>query len=320
MTHALLPSLLRRARRHLLTINDLSDEQLQTIVGRGLAFARSGGRSERALGDHVVGIYFCKTSTRTRIGFSAAALRLGAQIISIGPNDLQTNTGETIEDTGRVLSHMLDALVVRTAADPSELRLLARQDRAAIINAMTLDEHPTQALADLTTLLQQFGSLEGRRVLYVGEGNNTAVALCFALARFRDTRLHLRTPPGFGLPAEALEIAAKLAREHGALVEESHSMADLPPKVEVVYTTRWQTTGTTKPVEDWRTIFAPYKVDQALMDRYREAWFMHDLPAHRGEDVDASVLEGPRSIAFQQAENKLYSAMAVLEWCVVAGG
>jgi len=136
----------------------------------------------------------------------------------------------------------------------------------------------------------------------------------------RGTHLELRTPPGYGLTQDIRERAAKLAASSGAVVHEQHDLAELPTEFDVVYTTRWQTTGTSKPDPNWRTVFAPFQVTTELMDRFPDAVFMHDLPAHRGEEVVAEVLDGPRSIAFDQAENKMHSAMAVLEWCVAGNG
>lgn len=305
----------RAARRHLISLSDLPTEDVARIVERGVEIARGGDFRDR-LDGCVVGVYFRKTSTRTRTGFSSGALRLGADVIAFGPDDLQENTGEAVDDTGRVLSRMLDALVARTTGPPEELRLMAEQDRMAVVNAMTADEHPTQALADLTTMAQRFGRLEDLRVLYLGEGNNTASALALALSRFAGTELHLRTPPGYGVAADKLEEAARSARAAGATLTERHDLGGLPSEIDVLYTTRWQTTGTTKADENWREVFRLFQVDDALMSRYDGAVFMHDLPAHRGEEVTAEVLDGPRSIAFDQAENKLHSAMAVLEWCV----
>jgi ornithine carbamoyltransferase len=305
--------------RHLISLDDLSDDDLHDIVARGGVLSRSGP-TDSVLAGKVIGIFFRRTSTRTRTAFSAAALRLGASVIAYGPHDLQLNTGESSEDTGRVLSRMLDALVARTADDPEEMRVWAGQDRMAVVNAMSADEHPTQALADLTTLAVRFGSVEGLRILYVGEGNNTAAALALGLSRYRGTHLELRTPPGYGLTQDVRERAAKLAAASGAVVHERHDPAELPAEFDVVYTTRWQTTGTSKPDPQWRTVFAPFQVTPELMDRFPAAVFMHDLPAHRGEEVVAGVLDGPRSIAFDQAENKMHSAMAVLEWCVGGNG
>ncbi|MFE9440009.1 ornithine carbamoyltransferase [Streptomyces sp. NPDC006602] len=312
-----------KARQHLISLNDLSDVALRAVVDRGAALHRSlatGGKVPGSpLDGLVVGVYFSKTSTRTRTAFSAGALRLGADIVAYGPDDLQLNTGESSEDTGRIMSLMLDALVARTAGDPAEMRAWSAQRRMSVINAMSADEHPTQALADLTTLTLQFGRVDGLRILYVGEGNNTAAALALALSRYPDVLLDLRTPTGYGLPQQVLERAQAQAQAAGSVVRQRHDMTGLPGDLDVVYTTRWQTTGTTKPDPHWRDGFAPFQVTAELMDRAPKAVFMHDLPAHRGEEVIADVLDGPASIAFQQAESKLYSAMAVLEWCVVAG-
>lgn len=301
--------------RHLISLDDLTDEDLRAVVHRAARLAEAPRSAATSLRGDVVGIYFRKTSTRTRTAFSAGALRLGAQIIAYGPGDLQTNTGESIEDTGRVLSSMLDVLVARTAADPAELRTIAAQDRMAVINAMSEDEHPTQALADLTTVVRRFGRIDGIRVLYLGEGNNSAAALALALSRFPGAELHLRTPAGYGLAPGVLARATAHAARTGASIVESHDPDDLPGGVDVVYTTRWETTGTTKPDPDWRKAFAPFQVTTDLWRASPAAVFLHDLPAHRGEEVTTEVLDGPHSIAFDQAENKLYSAMAALEWC-----
>ncbi|NUT32231.1 MAG: ornithine carbamoyltransferase [Hamadaea sp.] len=302
--------------RHLTSVNDLSDAELHHLVQRSAWYAGPGSAGVRPLEGCVVGSYFRTTSTRTRTAFATAALRLGAGHVAYGPHDLQLNTGESIEDTARVLGTMLDALVVRTAADPAELRALLAQDRMAIVNAMTADEHPTQAIADLSTLELHFGKVSGLRILYVGEGNNTASALALALSRFADVEFCLATPAGYGLEAPFLELARSQAAQRGAQVEEVHDIAAAMQDADVVYTTRWQTTGTAKADPDWRDSFAAFQVDDALMSRHPRAVFMHDLPAHRGEEVTPEVLDGPMSIAFRQAEQKMHSAKAVLEWCV----
>jgi ornithine carbamoyltransferase len=210
---------------------------------------------------------------------------------------------------------MLDMLVARTAEATAELRSWAAAGPMSVVNAMTAEEHPTQGLTDLTALHCHFGRVEGLRVLYVGEGNNSAAALALALTRFPGTELELRTPPGYGLAADILATAGEQAACSGAKLSEQHDMAALPAGFDVVYTTRWQTTGTSKPDADWRTVFAPFQVSGALWESSPDAVFLHDLPAHRGEEVTADVLDGPASLAFTQATHKLHSAMAVLEWC-----
>jgi ornithine carbamoyltransferase len=301
--------------RHLISLDDLSDTDLRGIVERGVYHAQVARTGSGALLGRVVGIYFRKTSTRTRTAFSAGALRLGAGLISYGPGDLQLNTGESTEDTGRVLSLMLDVLVARTAGDPQELRAWAEHDRMSVVNAMSADEHPTQALADLTTLARRFGSPDGLSVLYVGEGNNSAAALALGLSRYRGTRLELRTPPGYGLDESVAQRAGLQAAAHGSSVDEYHHLDKIDSDFDAVYTTRWQTTGTTKPDPDWRRVFEPFQVTETVLSLAGAATFMHDLPAHRGDEVTAEVLDGAASIAFEQAENKLHSATAVLEWC-----
>jgi ornithine carbamoyltransferase len=302
-------------RRHLISIDDLSEDDLSWIVRRGAEFSAGAAEDARSLSEVIVAVLFRKTSTRTRTAFSAGALRLGARLITFGPDDLQENTGESVEDTAAVLSRMIDVLVARTAGPEVELRAYANQGRMSVINAMSAAEHPTQAVADLTTISRHFGRIEGVRVLYVGEGNNTASALTLALPRYAGTELYLRTPPGYGVEQSFLGRAEVSAKRSGAIVEQRHDMAGLPP-VDVVYTTRWQTTGTTKPTPDWREVFAPFQVNEAVMAACPGAVFMHDLPAHRGEEVTAAVLDGSASIAFAQAENKYHSARAVLEWCL----
>lgn len=301
-------------KQHLISLAEISDSDLYHIVRRGVTFSKDMEAIDQKLKGLVVGIYFKKTSTRTRTAFSAAALRMGAQIISFGPHDLQENTGESITDTARVLSCMLDAIVIRTAAPAEDLRSFACQAKMSVINAMCRDEHPTQALADLTTMLEIFGEISGLRVLYVGEGNNTATALALALSRFRNCTIYFATPPGYGLPQGLLTNVEKTALGNQTTILETHSMEHLPQDIDIVYTTRWQTTGTEKKDAHWRDVFAPYCISEAIMDKYPKAIFMHDLPAHRGEEVDASILDGPASVAFRQAANKLHSAKAVLEW------
>lgn len=301
------------AARSIISIDDLTGPDLTALVDRGVQFA--AGASSRALGGLVTGIHFSKPSTRTRTAFSAGALRLGSGVIAYGPSDLQLSTGETHEDTARVLSGMLDVLVMRTAEDEAIMRGYAEPGGLSVINAMSAQEHPTQALCDLSTMQEHFGRLDGLRVLYVGEGNNTATALSLALMRCPGVQLELRTPTGYGLPADYHRRARAHAARSGATLRERHDMRDLPADLDVVYTTRWQTTGSAKHTTDWRRTFEPFRVTESLLAGYPGAVFLHDLPAHRGEEVDAAVLDGPVSLAFRQARMKMFSAMAVLEWC-----
>ncbi|MEM6684371.1 MAG: ornithine carbamoyltransferase [Bacteroidota bacterium] len=303
-------------KKHIISLKDISPQEMMEIVNRGVAFANGDVALGHQLKGQIVGIYFTKTSTRTRTSFSSAALRLGAQIIAYGPNDLQINTGESIEDTKEVFSRMLDGLVVRTAGDPALLRTLASQPRMSVVNAMTADEHPTQALADLTTIKQHFGDLQGLSIVYFGEGNNTTTALALAIAKLPNMKISFFTPPNYNIDPLLLKYAQEEGAQRNTIIEEFHEVTQLPSGADIVYTTRWETTGTTKPDPNWRELFEPFAVTQALMDKFPKAIFMHDLPAHRGDEVESAVIDGAKSIVFDQAENKAHSAKAVLEWCM----
>ncbi len=306
--------------RHLLSISDLESETLLSLVERSVAVA--GGRLQGwlPLTGRVVGIYFRKTSTRTRTSFTVGAMKLGAQVISYGPNDLQIATGETVPDTARVLSNYLDALVIRTNESIDEMRQLTVQDRMSVVNAMSENEHPTQSLADLATLREHFGRLPGLHLLYMGEGNNSASAIALAVARVSGMRLTLVTPEGYGLPAGFIEEVQATAAHHGSEIEQHHDLHRLPREVDAVYTTRWLTMGVRKADTDWIDRFRPYTVTQEIMaevsKRDGSTVFLHDLPAMRGYEVVDEVLDGPQSIAFRQAYHKMTSAMAVLDWCL----
>lgn len=306
--------------RHLLSLVQLGPSQLTTLVRRSVEFA--SGHRTKPLTDRTVGIFFRRSSTRTRTSFTVGAQKLGAQTVVFGPQDLQLVTGETLEDTGRVLSGYLDALVIRTNDPQAEMEALARQDRMAVINAMSAEEHPTQAIADLSTILEARGNLEGVHLLYLGEGNNSTSALCFAFALIPQGHLTIVTPEGYGLPDALIQQASELGRDRGSVIEQHHDIGNLPKNVDVVYTTRWQTMGVSKPDPDWRRRFLPYTVDARLMERVSKpegTIFMHDLPSVRGDDATDEVLDGPQSLAWRQAEHKMFAAMAVLEHCVSEG-
>ncbi|WP_149830546.1 ornithine carbamoyltransferase [Streptomyces tailanensis] len=300
----------------LLSLRDVDEKTLSELVRRSVDFHRDQRLATRPLEGRAVGILFTATSTRTRTAFTVAALRLGGTPVAYGPADLQLATGESLADTGRILGLMLDALVVRTAGPLAEMRQLARAAGRPVINAMATEEHPTQAVCDIATLVRHFGSLSGLSFLYVGEGNNTATALARGMARVPGLRVTFATPPGYGLPSALLAEAAAEAGRRGTVIEEVHDMGRLPGHVDAVYTTRWQTTGTSKVDPAWRERFRPFYVDETLMSRFPGAVFMHDLPAHRGDEVSGAVLDGEGSLAWRQAAMKLASAMAVLEYAV----
>jgi ornithine carbamoyltransferase len=306
--------------RHVLSLTDVGAEGLARLVDGALAAAAGEWDGERPLAGKYVGIYFRKTSTRTRTSFTVGAQRLGASTIAYGPNDLQIATGESVQDTARVLSNYLDALVIRTNETVEEMRQLAAQERMSIVNAMSDNEHPTQAVADLAILKERFGRLDGLHVLYIGEGNNTTSALALATAMTPGLRLTIVTPEGYGMPQEFLASLRPIAQTNGGAdrITQHFSMDDLP-QADAVYTTRWLTMGVQKPEPDWLDKFRPYTIDAAVMARVTKdsgTIFLHDLPASRGFEVTDEVLDGPQSLAFRQAYHKMTGAMAVLRWCL----
>lgn len=311
------------AVRHVLSIADLEADTVSRLVDDAVAIARGEWAGRRPLQDKVVGIYFKKTSTRTRTSFSIGAMKLGASVIAYGPNDLQIDTGETLEDTARTLANYLDILVIRTNEPIEEMRRLADNSSLSIVNAMSDNEHPTQALCDLAALKEALGRLEGIHMLFIAEGNNTASALALAFGLLPKMRLTLVTPPGFGVPEPDLEQARRFAAASGSVIEQHHDMDNLPKGVDAVYTTRWLTMGVPKKDADWLTRFRPYTVTPEVMAQVSKPGttskpgtiFLHDLPAMRGYEVLDEVLDGPQSIAFRQAYHKMTSAMAVLNWC-----
>lgn len=305
--------------KHLLSLANMGTDNLIRLIDKSLDFSMNGNKARHSLAGKVVGIYFRKPSTRTRTSFSVGAIKLGCQLVTYASDELQLVTGETIEDTARVLSGYLDALVVRTNESIVEMERLARQDEMAVINAMSRNEHPTQAIADLSTIKEKFGRLEGLHILYLGEGNNTAAALALGVAQIPGMKITLVTVGGYGLPSATLNQAAALADKYGGIVEHHHNVDKLPKNVDVVYATRWQTMGEPHSRPNWQEQFMPYSVTPRLMAEVSKpdgTVFLHDLPAVRGEDVHEEVLDGPQSLAWRQARHKMFSAMAVLEWCL----
>jgi len=258
--------------------------------------SRPHGFVEALRGDTLV-CFFEKPSTRTRVSFAAAAERLGMLPLLLRPDELQLGRGETIEDTARTLSGYAAAIVVRTFAQAT-VDLLAAAASVPVINALTDEHHPCQALADLLTLRERFGQLEGLRVAYVGAGNNVATSLLEAGALV-GMDVVVGCPPGYEPRATAAHVVTDpLEAVAGA---------------DAVYTDVWVSMGEEAERDARLSAFEPYRVDAQLMAAARaDAIFMHCLPAHRGEEVTAEVIDGPQSAVWQQAENRLPTEEALL--------
>jgi ornithine carbamoyltransferase len=258
--------------------------------------ARPHGFLEALRGDTVVCL-FEKPSTRTRVSFAAAAERLGMMPLLLRPDELQLGRGETIEDTARTLSGYAEAIVVRTF-EHATAEQLASAASVPVINALTDEHHPCQALADLLTLRERFGELEGLRIAYVGAGNNVATSLAEAGALVGATVV-VASPPGYEPPIGGAEVVTDPLEA----VVGAHA----------VYTDVWVSMGDEDDLQARREALEPYRVDAQLLSLARpDAVFMHCLPAHRGEEVTAEVIDGPQSIVWQQAENRLATEEALL--------
>jgi ornithine carbamoyltransferase len=263
-----------------------------------------------------VGLVFTAPSTRTRTSFWSAALTLGCDVLHLGPADLQLSTGETWSDTGVVLANFLDVVVARTNGPQHELAELATHVPATI-NALTKEEHPTQAIADLCAMREHFGSVDNLRLAYLGEVNNTARALALLVCKLPFERLDVYSPAGLGF--SAADIGSLNAIRGADTVRQHDNVPAAPGPVDVVYTTRWQSMGEARHDQGWLSRFAPFAVTKDLMQRFSgstEAVFMHDLPAVRGQEVTSDILDGisTTSLVRKQIRHKASAAAAALLW------
>lgn len=301
--------------RSLISIQDLFPEEVQQWVDEGCALEGQETRYADNLSGKIVGLYFKQPSTRTRTSFFLAVERMGGKTIQYGPGDLQWENGESIEDTAMIFDQCLDVIVARTNGPESELRRLAEaSSRLAVINALSAEEHPTQAIADLITIQQEFGSLAGRHILYVGAANNTSGSLLLAATRIPKLQITIATPSEFSQPAPIIKMAQNNARQSGAKLSVVNSPAQLPAQVDVVYTARWQSMGKEPDYPHWRKLLNIWRVDEDFMQRVgnSDAVFMHDLPASRGDEVTDAVMDGASSRIRRQAHNKTLAAMVAL--------
>ena len=289
---------------------DLTATDLELLLRLAGDFKGQPHHRPGTLRDETVLLYFAKPSTRTRLSFETAVTRLGGVPVSVGAADLQLGRGETLEDTARVVSRYAAALAVRTFAD-EDVRRLAAAASIPVINALTDRHHPCQSLADLLTLREHFGRLPGLRIAYIGDGNNVAHSLLEACA-IAGVDIEVATPPGYEPDPDIVRRAEQLARD--SLVLTTHDPLQAAAGADAVYTDVWHSMG--DPEQERaarRAAFESYRITPGVMAEANEqAVFLHCLPAHRGEEVSAAVIDGPRSLVFDQAENRLHTEMALL--------
>jgi ornithine carbamoyltransferase len=299
-----------RPIRHFLRLDDFSREELEHVFTRTQVIKDRFKRYEfyQPLADRTLAMVFEKASTRTRVSFEAGMYQLGGSVIHITTGDSQLGRSEPIEDTARVISRMVDIVMIRTF-EQARIERFAQFSRVPVINGLTNEYHPCQILADIFTFIEQRGPIAGRTVAWIGDANNVAYTWLQA-AQLLGFRLNVSTPPGYGLDPKSAPAGDHLAVFDSPL--EAARGADL------VTTDVWTSMGFEAENEQRRQAFAGWRVDDRVMAAASAgALFMHCLPAHRGEEVTHEVIEGPQSVVWDEAENRLHAQKALMEYLLL---
>jgi len=298
--------------RHFLDLDLIDAAVLRGILDSAAAYKRDrkANGTARPLDGKTLAMIFEKPSTRTRVSFEVAMKQLGGDVVVLSPTDMQIGRGETLADTARVLSRYVDAVMIRII-DPARLRELARHASVPVINGLTSQSHPCQLIADVMTFEERRGPITGRIVAWCGDGNNMANSWIHAAAQFA-FELRLACPKGLPPSTEAIAWAKK----RGAQVALGDRPEEAVRGADCVVTDTWVSLGG-EPTDLRHNQLAPFRVDDRLMSLAKpDAIFMHCLPAHRGEEVTASVLDGPQSVVWDEAENRLHAQKGILTWCL----
>ncbi|MEX0694889.1 MAG: ornithine carbamoyltransferase [Rhodospirillales bacterium] len=298
--------------RHFLDIDRLDGDTLRTILdlGRTLKQQRLAGERSQPLAGKTLVMIFEKPSTRTRVSFEVGMKELGGHAVLLTDEQSQLGRGETVADTARVLSRYADAIMIRTD-DPNKLTELEAYATVPVINGLTDNSHPCQIMADIMTFEEHRGPIKGRTVAWTGDGNNVVASWLHAAAKF-DFEMRIATPAELKPDAAVLDWAA----DQGARVVLSEDPAEVARGADLVITDTWVSMGD-KDAGTRHNMLVPYRVDDALMRlAAKDALFMHCLPAHRGDEVTASVIDGPQSVVWDEAENRLHVQKAILSWCL----
>jgi ornithine carbamoyltransferase len=299
------------APRHFLTLDEFGSGGLRSLLDLTLRLKREPEAFRGRLAGRRIGMLFDKPSTRTRVSFEAAAWTLGMLPIVLRPDELQLGRGETVSDTARALSLYLDALTVRTF-DQTAVEEIAAAASIPVVNALTNEHHPCQALADVLTIQEVFGRLGGVQVAFVGDGDNVCHSLIQA-AGLAGFEVRVATPPGYEPDPAIVEGAVARGRTSGGSVVLTHSPEEAVLGAEVVYADVWTSMGKDDEAEARRAAFAGFTVDGRLMEHAsRSAIFLHCLPAHRGQEVTDEVIDGRASRVWPQAANRLHTETALL--------
>jgi len=302
--------------RHFLSSSDLSPDEICRVLDR--ASSLKGGAESNALASRTAALLFEKPSLRTKLSFMVAAKRLGGDAIYFGGEELGLGTREPVSDVSRVVSRMADVAIVRTFAH-SLIEQFAAASSIPVVNALTDREHPCQALADLLTMKEHAGDLGSVRAAYVGDGNNVAASLALTLASV-GAHLSLASPEGYEIDGRLMGLASERAQESGGSLRQLQKPEDAVAGANFVYTDVWTSMGQEAEAIERARAFAGYMVTPKLLDLGApDVRFMHDLPAHPGEEIAPGLLDDPRSIVFDQSENRLWAQAALLELLAVGG-
>jgi ornithine carbamoyltransferase len=305
----------RAMKKDLLSVADLSVEEVRLLLSDAIDLKAQGWVSN--LSGKTLAIMFQKPSLRTRLSFELAMRQLGGQTVYLSPAEVGLGERESVADVARVLSRYVDAMAVRTFSHQT-LETLAGYAEVPVINALSDREHPCQALADLLTICEKKGDLNGLTLAYIGDGNNVARSLMLAAA-LSGVNFRIATPPGYTIDDETFNLAQDNALGTGAQIFYTDDPRQAVTDADVVYTDVWTSMGQEAEAEARRQAFAGYQVDDALFSMAKpDAIIMHPLPAHHGEEVAEGILDGPRSVVFDQAENRLHLQKALL--AVMLGG
>ncbi len=307
-------SLFNLKGRDLLWLADYTPEEIRHIIDYGLELKRrfyGGERIIPVLRGRSIGLVFEKPSTRTRVSFEVAAYQLGAQSIYMSWGELQLGRGETVADTARVLSRYLDAIVARVKRH-STLEELARHATVPVINGLSDLTHPVQALGDMMTIKEKLGRLKGVKLVFVGDGSDNVLHSLLLAGAKLGLHVVVATPRQLQPDRRVLEEALKAAEESGATIEIMEDPYEAVEGADVVYTDVWVSMGQEAVAEQKIRMLKPYQVNSKLMEKAPKAIFMHCLPAMRGQEVTDDVIDGPQSVVWDQAENRLHIEKAVL--------
>lgn len=299
------------AQEDFLSLKDYSTEEIIDLLNLAIELKKPENKHLPLLKGKVLGMIFEKSSTRTRVSFEAGMLQLGGHAMFLSSQDTQLGRGETIADTARVLSGYLDGLMIRTFHQ-SAVEELAQFSSIPVINGLTDDYHPCQVLADLMTLIEHFSELKGRKLAYIGDGNNMANSLMIGAAKV-GLDIAIAAPKGYEPQAEMVELAQAIAKDTGSVVTVTHDPIEAVKNSDAIYTDVWASMGQEAEAIKRLNDFEGFQVNADLVQHAKADYiFMHCLPAHREEEVTTDILEGPHSVIFQEAENRLHAQKAVL--------